>query len=203
MKVVPTAAPVTNCPAARACQSERTGTPASPSAAVIRSEPVIHGSGKFSSVADIAADEPDREGREQDRGGDGDVGEARRAAPPAATVAMGRWLWPEFRRGKAGTLLVGLLRAALSSTLASGTSAPARWLPCLRRTNGRNRNRNDHAHEVLTLVVAGPSRQAILASITRLTREDPDRLGQHARDDIDALVPAYGRRCGATTNTTS
>ena len=50
VKVVPTAAPVTNCPAARACHSERTGTPASPSAAVIISAPVIHGSGKFSSL---------------------------------------------------------------------------------------------------------------------------------------------------------
>jgi hypothetical protein len=46
VKVVPTAAPVTNCPAARACHSERTGTLASPSAAVIISAPVIHGNGK-------------------------------------------------------------------------------------------------------------------------------------------------------------
>ena len=51
MNVVPTAAPVTNCPAARACHSERTGTPASPSAAVIISDPVIHGSGKFRNLA--------------------------------------------------------------------------------------------------------------------------------------------------------
>ena len=50
VNVVPTAAPVTNCPAARACHSERTGTPASPSAAVISSDPVIHGSGKFRSL---------------------------------------------------------------------------------------------------------------------------------------------------------
>ncbi len=50
VNVVPTAAPVTNCPAARACHSERTGTPASPSAAVISSDPVIHGSGKLRSL---------------------------------------------------------------------------------------------------------------------------------------------------------
>ena len=41
VNVVPTAAPVTNCPAARACHSERTGTPASPSAAVTSSDPVM------------------------------------------------------------------------------------------------------------------------------------------------------------------
>ena len=59
VKVVPTAAPVTNCPAARACHSERTGTPASPSAAVISSDPVIHGSGKFRRLGDVAAGERD------------------------------------------------------------------------------------------------------------------------------------------------
>jgi hypothetical protein len=41
MNEVPIAVPVTNCPAARACQTERTGTPASPSAAVVSSAPVM------------------------------------------------------------------------------------------------------------------------------------------------------------------
>ena len=50
MNVVPTAAPVTNCPPARTCHSERSGTPARQSAAVSSSDPVIHGSGKFKSL---------------------------------------------------------------------------------------------------------------------------------------------------------
>ena len=120
MNVVPTAAPVTNCPAARACHSERTGTAASPSAAVIRSEPVIHGSGKFSKKRDISANQSDGEGGEQDDGRDRDI-----AQTPAGCR---RWLWRRLA-GFCGKLVEGGLGHCwsgrgghLSLTLAVGAS---------------------------------------------------------------------------------